>query len=286
MCLEALRRQSYRDFEIIVVNSSPDETTSQLVTSEFPEVRFHQSPVRLYPHAARNLAGEMAQGEILAFTDPDCIASADWLAHHVRLHDEGRPFVGGGMEVARREVWEYGVHLVKFFWALSSLPAGPHAIVPSANASCTRQVWEAVGPLDGDLFCGDAVLSWRASLHGYPPWFDPKAVVEHVHGGMIASLWREQFARGREFARVRAAFFHWSRIRLALQFPLLPFFVVFVLLRAGVRSFQAGWVVRYLASLPVQAFGQAAWCLGEALEYTRLAVTGLDREKDRRVPPR
>ena len=47
-CLQALRGQPFRDFETIVVNSSPEEDTRRLVTREFPEVLFEQSSTRLF----------------------------------------------------------------------------------------------------------------------------------------------------------------------------------------------------------------------------------------------
>jgi glycosyltransferase involved in cell wall biosynthesis len=46
LSLDALRKQSFRDFEVIVVNSSPETITSELVTANYPEVQFFQSPVR------------------------------------------------------------------------------------------------------------------------------------------------------------------------------------------------------------------------------------------------
>ena len=54
--LAALRAQTYRDFEVVIVNSSPETTTQELIRGQFPEVNFEQSPTRLLPHAARNRA--------------------------------------------------------------------------------------------------------------------------------------------------------------------------------------------------------------------------------------
>ena len=75
----ALRSQTFSDFEIILINSSPEEETERLVRSEFPEVVFEQSLVHLYPHAARNRGVQLACGSVFVFTDPDCRARPDWL---------------------------------------------------------------------------------------------------------------------------------------------------------------------------------------------------------------
>src|SRR5919108_4634016 len=77
--LLALRDQAFRDFETIVVDSSPAEATETLLRSEFPEVTYERSQRRLIPHEARNRGVELARGELLVFTDPDCVPRPDWI---------------------------------------------------------------------------------------------------------------------------------------------------------------------------------------------------------------
>ncbi len=271
-CLEALRAQSFQDFETIVVNSSPESRTGCLVRDRFPWVRFEQSDARLLPHAARNRGVSLTRGDLLVFTDPDCRARPDWLEWLVRAHDAGHPVVGGGMELIGRDWLERGVHLCKFSWQLSGLPPGPRWILPTANACYARQVWDVAGPLDGDRFGADGLLSWRARRHGYEPWFEPRAVVEHRHPGTIGDLWRQRLARGREFATMRIEFERWSRPRAVGNLAALPLLVPLVLARAARDSIRGGWGRDYLETLPVQAVGQCAWSLGEArgqLTYLR-----------------
>lgn len=49
-CLAALERQTFPDFEIIIVDSTPDGRTSSLVKGRFPRVRVYQHPHRLLCH--------------------------------------------------------------------------------------------------------------------------------------------------------------------------------------------------------------------------------------------
>lgn len=262
-CLDGLRRQTYRDFETIVVNSSPEERTGALVTSRYPEVRFIQSPVRLLPHAARNRGVEVARGTLLVFSDPDCVPRPDWLARLVETHEAGHAVVGGSMELAEGAWFERGVHLCKFHWALRGLPAAPHWILPTANVLYPRAAWEVVGRFDGERFAGDALQSWRARASGYETWFEPRASVAHRHGGTWRSVWRERRTRGREFAETRMAFEGWSRRRAALYAALMPALVVGVTLRAGRDALRSGWGVPFVATLPLQVAGHLAWSLGE-----------------------
>ena len=45
-CLDAIHAQTFQDFEVIVVNSSPESRTKEIVTSRFPRVIFEQSSTR------------------------------------------------------------------------------------------------------------------------------------------------------------------------------------------------------------------------------------------------
>jgi GT2 family glycosyltransferase len=283
-CLNALRSQTYRDFEICLVNSSPETITEALVGRQFPEVNFHQSPTRLYPHAARNLAIERSRGELLVLTDPDCRAHPDWLEKLVAAHDAGHLVVGGAMGLASDRWFEQGAHLTKFSWLLSGLPPGPRWIVPSANALYPRSLFEQIGPMDGELFCGDALLAWRAADAGAAPWFEPAAIVEHRHEGNLVSFFQLRFRRGREFAQARIAFEGWSRAKAAVHALCVPMLVLLTLQRSGSDAFRAGWGRRYVLTLFVQGVAQTGWCLGEAIEQARAALRGAAGPSRRKEP--
>jgi len=270
-CLEALRAQTYPDHEVIVVNSSPERRTKELVTGGYPEVIFEQSNVRLLPHAARNRGVSHARGELIVFTDPDCVPRASWIENLVSEIDTGRSVVQGSMDLADLSWLSEAIHLVKWHGLLKGNPAGTLTQVATGNACIRRDVWESTGPFAGAIFAGDALLSWRASVLGHVLWFAPRAVVAHRHPEGVRAHLRERFHRGLEFGRLRTSFWGWSRRRsllYALAFPLLP---LVVLVRAARSAARNGWLLRYVATFPVQLLGQAAWCAGEAtacLEHT------------------
>jgi glycosyltransferase involved in cell wall biosynthesis len=273
-CLTSLRQQRFRDFEVILVNSSPGEGTRRFVEEHFPEVTFEQASNRLLPHAARNRAAERARGEILVFTDPDCRAHPDWLARLVDAHKAGHQLVCGSIELYDKsgDWFASGVHLCKYSFRLSRLRAGYTYVGGTANASCTRQVWESVGPFDGDRFAGDALFSWRAAAKTWRPWFEPRALTEHRYIGTIGSFWRERFARGQDFADARVVFERWPRARIAAYLVAFPALVAVVLARGANQAFQAGLGRDFLRTLPLQLVGHVAWSLGEASTHARLML--------------
>ena len=88
-CLESVRGQKFNseDFEIIVVNNNPKDTSiHQLITDFIPQdsvnddgrLRLLQCPFLGLSHA-RNIGIGEARGEVICFMDDDAIADSNWL---------------------------------------------------------------------------------------------------------------------------------------------------------------------------------------------------------------
>jgi glycosyltransferase involved in cell wall biosynthesis len=84
ICLQALENQTYPPnlYEVIVVDNGFDDNLEDLIT-QFKQARF-TSESRPGSYAARNQGIAIAKGEILAFTDSDCIPNQDWLANGIK----------------------------------------------------------------------------------------------------------------------------------------------------------------------------------------------------------
>ena len=279
-CLESLRAQTLDDFEVIVVNSSPEQRTQRIVEGRFPEVRFEQAPGRLLPHAARNAGVKYACGELLVFTDPDCVARRDWLECLVRAVNDGHALVCGAIEPGEHGWFARGVHLCKYSFRLSGLRGGPTSVAGTANACCTREVWNAVGPFEGDRYASDGLFSWRAAAHGWEPWFEPRAIVEHQYTGSLAALWMERLERGRDYGEIRLIHERWGRLRAAVYLAALPPLLAVVIARTARDAFACGWGHHFVATIALQLVGQSAWLAGEARAYARHLSRRSSREHD------
>jgi GT2 family glycosyltransferase len=269
--LRALRDQVFGAFETIVVDSSPSDATEALVQSEFPEVAYERSQRRLIPHEARNRGVELARGELLVFTDPDCVPRPDWIEVLVRGHDAGHPVVAGAIEDAGSQWFDRGVHLTKFSPWIAGGEAGPRADLATANLLWSRSAWERFGPFPTERWCGDTELCWRAREGGVELRFEPAAIVEHEHEADVRDFLRERRARGKDFAAMRAAHGRWSRGRAALRAAVFPLVPIVLLARALGNTARAGRLREGLATAPLQLAGYAAWALGEARAYLSAA---------------
>jgi glycosyltransferase involved in cell wall biosynthesis len=82
-CLQALESQTYpkSHYEVIVVDNGSDYPVDNMI-KEFTKARTI-SEVTPGSYAARNKGISVANGEILAFTDSDCVPALDWLENGV-----------------------------------------------------------------------------------------------------------------------------------------------------------------------------------------------------------
>ena len=82
-CLEALLAQTYPSHrvELIVVDNGSRDATPDRVRTH-PVTLLVERSVRS-PYAARNAGIQRASGEVIAFTDADCVPAKDWLERGV-----------------------------------------------------------------------------------------------------------------------------------------------------------------------------------------------------------
>ena len=201
MVLPSLREQSFRDFDVTVVdNGSTDESVAYLAR-EWPEVRVVELTENTGFPAAVNRGIEASGGEYVALLNNDVELSADWLEKLVAEldGDPGLGFVTGKvMRFTERDVIEQAGH--DFYTCGRFVPRGrderdagqyderaPTAIVTAAAAMYRRAAVERVGGLDEDyfLYVEDADLSLRMMLAGYRGLYVPEPRAFHVEGGTV-----------------------------------------------------------------------------------------------------
>jgi O-antigen biosynthesis protein len=197
-CLASLEKLTYPNYEVIVVNDGSTDTT--------PDIARHYSYARLINQnnqglsAARNVGIAAATGDIIAFTDSDCVADPDWLFHLVaKFLSSNLPAVGGPNFAPPEPA------LVPACVAVS--PGGPtHVLlsdevaehVPGCNMAFRREALEEVGGFD-PVFraAGDDVdLCWRLQNKGYAIGFSPTAVVWHFRRNTIRAYLKQQRGYG------------------------------------------------------------------------------------------
>lgn len=196
-CLKALEEQTYpKDrYEVIVVDNGSDESIEMFVLS-FPQAKFARE-MKPGSYAARNVGIDMASGEILGFTDSDCIPAPDWIANGVAAMQSAPEmgFVGGQVElilknpgrpsfIERQQVFR-SFDQRRFVEEL-------HFSV-AANMFTSKKVIEKVGRFNRELkSLGDVDWGQRARLTGYKQLYGEDVIVRHPTRKTLRSLFKKR----------------------------------------------------------------------------------------------
>lgn len=200
----SLAAQTFRDFEVIVVDQNADERVGDLAAAApFPLLHL-RTPTETGLSRARNRGLRHARGEVVLFPDDDCWypprAFEDALARMGRLGadvlagraaDEMGRDINGRYErtatrITRANVFTTGIEWVVFF---------------------RRAVLEAVGGYDTDIGVGAATpwqacegqdIMLRALARGYVCVFDPAVVGHHAELDIASPA---MLSKGRAYAR-------------------------------------------------------------------------------------
>jgi GT2 family glycosyltransferase len=185
-CLDALSRQDHPDYEVIVVDDGSTDGTVKICES-YPDVRV----IRVEnggPSRARNIGTGMARGQIVVFTDGDCIADTKWLSE-LEKGFSGPEVAGvGGKQASPHDESDFGRLVQEIFETLGIVTyyiqtahmMGETEHNASCNSAYRRHVLEEVGGFDETLWPGEDVdLDYRIRQRGYKLIFNPGALVRH-----------------------------------------------------------------------------------------------------------
>jgi GT2 family glycosyltransferase len=196
VCLGSLRRQSFRDFETVLVDNGSTDGSIALVRRDFPEVRVVCLSDNLGFSAAVNAGIMASKADLVALLNNDTEVDPAWLEALVRAadgHPEAGFFASKLVDFRDRRLLDGAGDALR----LSGLPyrlghgevdRGQFDVPCYVFSACAaaalyrREMLGDVGLFDEDFvsYCEDGDLSFRAQLAGYRCLYVPDAVVYHV----------------------------------------------------------------------------------------------------------
>jgi O-antigen biosynthesis protein len=198
-CLASLEKLQYPNHEVIVVNDGSTDDTRK-ICERYDFIRLiNQENKGL--SAARNVGLEASTGEIIAYTDSDCMVDPDWLTYLVARFQSSSFAAVGGPNLPPPDDC-----LVASCVAVS--PGAPaHVLlddevaehIPGCNMAFRRETLEAISGFD-PLFrtAGDDVdVCWRLQNKGYKIGFSPAAVVWHFRRNTVRDYIKQQRGYGK-----------------------------------------------------------------------------------------
>lgn len=213
--LDSIRRQDFRDVEVLVVDNASRDNPAARIAEQYPEVHFIRSERNLGFAGGNNLAVREARGEYLFFINNDAEITEGCIALLVRFLTENRR-VG----IVSPLICYYSADTVRRLPSTSDLIqyAGMTRVHPVTARNCTignreldrgqfaepqptayahgaammlrRSTLEEVGPMSEDFFLYYEELDWceRIRQAGWEVWVQPQARVYHKESVAVQQI--------------------------------------------------------------------------------------------------
>jgi GT2 family glycosyltransferase len=194
-CLGAMRGQTFRDFETILVDNGSTDGSVEYVRQQFPEVKLLALPENL-GFTGGNIAGyAQAGGNLIVLLNNDTAAHPNWLEE---IHSASRANPDAGSFASKMMYFDDRERVENCGFDMGIAGAtvdlgrdeidGPTWSQPrkvfggcGGAVAYRRRMLEEIGFLDPDfeMIYEDVDLSFRAQLRGYECVYVPGAIVYH-----------------------------------------------------------------------------------------------------------
>lgn len=208
ICLDSLKAQTFKNFEIILIDNGSVDGSLEFVATNYPWVKTVALPHNRGFAGGNNVGLKYASGYYIITLNNDTEAEPDWLEELLKVADEN-PSVGMvasricsyydhdlidslGVKVCR-DGMSRGAFRLQHFSALT-LEKTEEILIPSACAALYRRsMIDTIGFFDEEFFayCEDTDLGLRGRRAGWNALLARDAVVYHKYsqtGGSFSPL--------------------------------------------------------------------------------------------------
>jgi GT2 family glycosyltransferase len=204
-CLTSLKDINYPNYEVVLVDDGSKDDTQEIAARHpwIKNVRQENKGLSF----ARNVGAYESTGDVIVYTDSDCMADPDWLYYLIGTLLSG-DFAGvGGPNISPpAENWVQA--------CVAAAPGGPSHVlltdvvaehIPGCNMAFHRWAFNQVGGFDPEYRkAGDDVdFCWRLQQSGGVIAFSPAAIVWHYRRFTLQAFRKQQEGYGEAESMLR-----------------------------------------------------------------------------------
>jgi len=200
-CLFSLKEQSYSDFEVIVIDNSPNCKGSDIAKKVYPEALVYAPNENLFYSSALNKGIELSKGEFILCLNDDVILEKNFIFECLKGFADKNVGISTGkiMRMDRKTIDSSGLFLSIFYtprergygfidrgrFDIPGFVFGASGCVIFLRRGMLNQIKDENGYFDSNLkmFYEDLDISWRAQNKGWKSYYIPRAIAYHVRGG-------------------------------------------------------------------------------------------------------
>lgn len=205
-CLESLKKLNYpKDrYEVIIADSESEDDTKAIVQQH--GAIFVSTPKRSVC-AGRNEGFKIAKGEIIAFSDADCVMDGNWLANSLKYFENLKVGAVGGPNLSPSGDTNFA-KAVAFVFDQPIFTAGsiygrflknPQEVksLPGCNIILRRETLDKVMPIDETILGGeDFFMNQKIRRLGYKLLYTPDTFVWHYHRPAPGKFFKQIYRYG------------------------------------------------------------------------------------------
>ena len=196
-------------FEVLVVDDGSSDSTVE-VARRFPVRIYSCSEKGIGP--PRNLGIKMAKGDIVSFTDSDCVVGKDWLENILSFFERNPEADGVGGPVlaypcnrnkVQRLTGEIFVENQRYPEKLKKVQFGSmYGVILGSNSSYRKNAVVAAGGYS-EPGGSNLELAWRLVSIRKNLFFDPNIRVCHMFPAELRTIFKQQFRWGMQSTQMK-----------------------------------------------------------------------------------
>lgn len=192
-CLSALSNQTYprEKFEIIVVNNNAFD----IVPEEIKKYKVNIfTECKAGSYAARNKGLSVAKGEVIAFTDSDCIPDQYWIDRAIDRFDQGCDRLAGHIRIFPMHSSPNIAELYDMTFGFDQETSASSGLSVTANMFASSSLFTKYGKFNDSLLSGgDTEWSRRVYRQGVGIEYAPEVIVQHPARRTLRELFHKRY---------------------------------------------------------------------------------------------